>query len=303
VSLPRQIQLKALNIGLEVFNATQDLMKETASLVNEVRQMFSPDGDYWSIPQEVLDQYNMTNEEFKDSIDIMLNKAEDVASELAAAAKSAEIPEVTVGNPDPETGEQRLVLAYGNHEVTLKGTDTLESLSMEFYGTPDKAIDIATYNGVASLDELNAGNKIKIPITQKGRAASIRRNLIFARREDRDNYGRDIYLNEDGCVEPSTTGDFKLTDGPNNLAQAILLRLRESVTKRIRLNIYGIRTNISDPAAGIAYILSSINQTVMADPRVKSIDDIRFSGNGDSLIVFVEYSDINKANGTVAGRT
>jgi hypothetical protein len=74
------------------------------------------------------------------------------------------------------------------------------------------------------------------------------------------------------------------------------------VNKRIRLNVYGIRNNISDPTAGVAYILSSIDLTVRSDPRVKSVDNIGFTGQGDNLNVSVYYTDINGAGGTAAGR-
>jgi hypothetical protein len=266
VSLPRTIQLKALNVGLEVQNATNGLMKSVATLTKNCRDMFDKDGDYWNIPQEVLDQYAMNNEEFKDSINVILDQAENSANELAAAAKSSDIPDVMIGNPDPDTGEQRIVLSYGYTSVQLKSTDTLESLARQYFGDPDRAIDIAAYNGVASLSDLLPGAIIRIPITTRTR--KMESNLIFARREDRDNYGRDILLTDDGYIVVSNTGDYALTGGAEGLSQAVLLRLRESVAKRIRMNAYGIRTNISDPTAGIAYIISSIELTVSGDPRV-----------------------------------
>jgi hypothetical protein len=301
VSLPRTIQLKALNVGMEVQNATNRLMKSVDSLTKNCRNVFADDGEeYWEIPQEVLDQYAMNNEEFKDSVNTMLDQAENSANELAAAAKSADIPDATVGNPDPKTGEQRIVLSYGYMIVQLKSTDTLESLAKQYLGDPDKAIDIAAYNGAASLSDLKPGDAIRIPIT--ARSQKMINNLIFSRREDRDNYGRDIMLTDDGHVVLSNTGDYALTSGAANLSQAVLLRLRESVAKRIRLNAYGIRTNISDPAAGVAYIISSIELTVKGDPRVASVDDIHFQSMGDHLIVNVLYSDINNSGGNAEGR-
>jgi hypothetical protein len=298
LSLPRTIQLKALNVGLELQNATKGLVKAVDSLSKECRDMFT--SEYWEIPKEVLDQYGMSNEEFKDSVSMMLKQAENTANEMAAAAKSSNIPEVTIGNPDSETGEQRIILSYGDTSVMIKDTDTLESLAKKYFSDPDRAIDIATYNSVGSLGDLKPGDIIKIPITT--RTQQMRRNLIFARREERDNYGKDIMLSDDGLIMASTSGDYELISGARNLSQAILLRLRESVTKRIRLNTYGIRTNISDPTAGVAYIISSIDLTVNRDPRVASVDGIRFSGLGDYLNVNVDYGDINKADGTISGR-
>jgi hypothetical protein len=257
-------------------------------------------GECRAIPQEVLDQYAMNNDEFKDALNIMLDRAENAANEMAAAAKSSDIPDVAVGNPDPATGEQRLVLFYGFTEVMLKSTDSLESLAGKYFGDPDKAIDIATFNGVASLNDLQPGSAILIPITS--RTKKMTNNRLYARREDRDNYGRDILLTDKGFIVTSASGDYALADGADNLSQAVLLRLRESVEKRIRVNAYGIRTNISDPTAGKAYILSSIELTVSSDPRVSSVDDIRFTGLGDSMDVTVFYSDINSASGSAAGR-
>jgi hypothetical protein len=198
------------------------------------------------------------------------------------------------------TTRQSVVLSYGYFEVTLTVTDSLESLAAEYCGSPDRAIDIAVYNGVASIDELNPGGTIKIPVLTPSSRHSL--NRIYARPEDRDNYGRDIYLDNEGYTAASTSGDYLLTEGGGNLNQAILLRLRESVNRRVRLIAYGIRTNISDPAAGVAYIISSIDLTVGRDPRVSAVDNIKFTGAGDGLDITVDYTDINHTNGSAAGR-
>jgi hypothetical protein len=299
VSLPKAIQLSAVNIGLEVFNAAKALARSVEDVGEECRKMFDPASGYRDVPQETLDRFGMTGPEFKDSVALTCDKAENTANRLVAAAKSADIPYLTTGNPDPETGEQSIVLSYGSYAVPLKDTDTLESLAARHMGNPDRAIDIAAYNGIASLDELKPGDTIKIPITSKSGKNTA--NRIFARPEDRDNYGRDIALTDDGFVKASASGDFELTSGVNNLSQAVLLRLRESVNKRIRLNAYGIRNNMNDPTAGAAYIMSSIDLTVKSDPRVKSVDNIRFRGMGDGLNVEVDYRDINGGNGNARG--
>jgi hypothetical protein len=300
IALPRAAELSGVNIGQEVFNATTALMRSTGELCDECRKMFDPDSGYWDIPQETLDQFGVTNGEFKDAVALICDEMENISYELVAGAKSAEIPEYMPGNPDSETGGRKTVLSYGYYSVLLKDADTLESLAARYMGNPDSAIDIATYNGIASLDELNPGVSVKIPVTKKsGRNTN---NRIYARPGDRDNYGRDIALDEDGRVKASASGDFELTGGADNLSQAVLLRLRENVNKRIRLNAYGIKTNISDPAAGTAYILSSIDLTVRSDPRVKSVRNIRFTGTGDGLNVSVDYSDINGGAGVTKGR-
>jgi hypothetical protein len=298
VSLPRAIQLKALNIGVDVQNAAKNLVGACDALAKNCRLILNTLG--YAIAREVLDQYGMNDEEFKDSVNTNLNDMENAANALCAAAKSAEIPDVAAGNPDPETGEQRIVLFYGYTSVMLKSTDTLESLASAYLGDPDRATDIAAFNGVASISGLAPGDIIKIPVTAPN--GKMRSNRIYARREERDSYGRDIRLTDNGNIVTSVSGDYALAEGVRNLSQAVLLRLRESVAKRIRINAYGIRANIGDPAAGKAYILSSIGLTVGSDPRVSSVDSIYFTGAGDSMDVSVVYRDINSAGGNAAGR-
>jgi hypothetical protein len=293
LGVPRTIQLKAINLANEVQNATNNLLTATKALARHCQDMTAKDGDYWKKPKD------SRQEEFADAISGAGAKMVSAANTLVAYAKSAIIPDITVGGPDPQTGKPQMILSYGYISVVLKDTDTLESLAAEYLGHPDKAIDIATFNGIASASELYAGDIIKIPITN--RTVQMENNLIFARREDRDNYGRDILLDNNGFIVMSDS-DYALADGEKNLSQAVLMRLRESSAKRIRLNAYGIRNNINDPTAGIAYILSSIKLTVSSDPRISSVDGIRFKQERDYLNVEVFYRDINNAFGKAVGR-
>jgi hypothetical protein len=109
-------------------------------------------------------------------------------------------------------------------------------------------------------------------------------------------------LTDDRSIAVSNTGDYELSKGERNLAQAVLSRLRESNAKRIRVTAYGIRTSVSDPSAGIAYIMASIKQTLENDPRVASVDTITFSASGDFLDIRVSYRDINNIYSTTSGR-
>jgi RNase H-fold protein (predicted Holliday junction resolvase) len=327
MSIPEDATQKALNIGLEFYNASLRLVKSATKFGESVRS--------WdAVPEELLDEYRMTKEEAKDSMQEEAEELEDAANALAASAKSNIFPVVIIIVETPSgkegsggagsdgggsgaagsdgggaeggtagsqaTPQRRVVLTYGHFEVALKSTDTLESLAAEYCGSPDRALEIAAYNGVASQDELSPGDAIKIPILAPSRR--LLSNRICSPPDERDIYGRDIYLDSEGYTDASASGDYRLTEGVANLNQAILLRLRESVNRRIRLGAYGIRKNVSDPVAGVAYILSSIDLTVRGDPRVSEILDIRFQGNGDGLDVTVDYTDINHANGSAGGR-
>ncbi|MDR1218660.1 MAG: hypothetical protein LBK73_03510 [Treponema sp.] len=322
IKMPGDISVRALNIGLELMNAGKRLL-QSAEAVSDTILSYGT-SEFWA-PQEVLDEYYMTATEYADTWADLCAGLEDNANAIVSMSKSSDLPTVTVGaTPDTsaeagaggsgsegsgdsggESGSQAaprygVVLSYGDFEVTLTSTDSLESLAAEYCGSPDRAIDIAVYNGVASIDELNPGDAIKIPMLSLSIRLSL--NRIYSRPEDRDNYGRDIRLDNEGNTASSTSGDYLLTGGADNLSQAILLRLRESVNKRIRLNAYGIRTNVSDPTAGVAYIISSIDLTVGRDPRVSAVDNISFTGAGDGLDITVEYTDISHNNGSVAGR-
>jgi hypothetical protein len=295
ISLPQAVETKTLSIGLDLQNATNKLMKSTAEMAETCRDIF--DSDTWKIPQETLHQFETNNEEFKCSLFLMLNKAENSANELAAYAKSSEIPDITKGNDS--NGVSKIVLSYGYTPIILKDSDSLESLALRYLGDPDKAIDIATFNSLGKLSDLIPGDIIRIPITK--RSAKMRNNLIFAKKADRDNYGKDILLDDRGFTSTSNTGDYKLSKGVDTLTQAVLLRLKESVSKRVRLIAYGIKTNVSEPAANVA-ITSSAKLTVESDPRVDSVDRVQFKGKGDSLDVKVFYRDVNSESNTAAGR-
>jgi hypothetical protein len=308
IKIPGDISAKALNIGLEFMNAGKRLLKSVEAISDTILSYGTP--EFW-VPQEVLDKYNMTATEYADTWADLCAGLEDNANTVVSVSKSSNLPTITVGTtPNTSAGSdeagsqaalrQSVVLSYGDFAVALTAIDSLESLAARYLGSPDRAIDIAVYNGMASIDELNPGDAIKIPMLTPSSRHSL--NRIYSRPEDRDNYGRDIYLDNEGYTAPSTSGDYMLTDGAANLNQAILLRLRESVNRRIRLVAYGIRTNISDPAAGVAYIISSIDLTVSREPRVSAVDNIRFTGAGDGLDVRVEYTDINHSSGSTAGR-
>jgi hypothetical protein len=297
LNIPGDITKKCLNIGLEFMNAGKRLFRS----IENVTDTFLAIGtaEYWA-PKEILDEYKMTAEEYADTWKDLLNGLEDTAYDISATGKYGLLPALILGDFNQETGLVDFTFYYGNTVAAINSTDTLESLANKYYGDPDRAGDIALYNGVSSIDELKPGDTIKIPTLTAGRRNTY--NRIFARPEDRDNYGRDIYLDDEGNIAASAGGDYRLTEGVDNLKQAILLRLRESVLRRVRLATYGIRTNISDPTAGVAYIVSSIDSTVRMEPRVSEITGIKFTGGGDGLNVTVDYTDINHASGSAAGR-
>jgi hypothetical protein len=312
IKIPGDMSVKSLNIGLEFMNAGKRLSRSVENISDTILSYGT--SEFWA-PQEVLDEYNMTSAEYSDTWADLCAEFENIANMIVSMAKSGYLLSIIAidetlgayaglagagGSGGQATPRYSVVLSYGDFAVALTDADSFESLAARYLGSPDRAIYIAVYNGVASIDELNPGDAIKIPLLAPSGRHS--RNRIYARPGDRDNYGRDIRLDGDGNTAASATGDYSLAEGADNLNQAILLRLRESVNRRIRLTAYGIRTNVSDPVAGVAYIISSIDLTVRGDPRVSAVDNIKFAGAGDGLDVTVEYTDINHSGGSAAGR-
>ena len=116
-----------------------------------------------------------------------------------------------------------------------------------------------------------------------------------------DNYGHDIRLTSGGDFD-FHNGDIATTEGLETLSQAIINRLSTTVGSRIRDSVYGIRTNIGSTDNTIQLVISSsIESTLISDPRIKSVDDIEFTGNGDRLNVSVSYTDINDCQRSIGG--
>ncbi|MGL4986572.1 MAG: hypothetical protein ACRC5H_05465, partial [Treponemataceae bacterium] len=125
-------------------------------------------------------------------------------------------------------------------------------------------------------------------------------NYIYAIPEKQENYGVDIKINSEGNFVVKN-GDFDTVGGKNNLLQSLVLRLTTASTKRIRLSSYGIRTSIGDTMKLENYLVSSIEQTIISDPRIKSIENISFKTVQDALYVFINYIDLNGEVDTFEG--
>lgn len=174
---------------------------------------------------------------------------------------------------------------YGYISVVIKETTSLDQLAMEYYGDPSLQELIASYNEIDDFSILNAGDTIKIPVLVRGSIAS--KNFVFSTILT-DVYGGDIKLDINGNMIVGESGDYLSVEGPENLIQALNLRLSEALGERLRLVTYGLRSVVGFPAsntASIAYILANLKDTVMQDPRIQEISNIRLKGDGDKLSI------------------
>lgn len=146
---------------------------------------------------------------------------------------------------------------------------------------------------------LKPGQNILIPNLNFAESKTAE-NEVYNNPDVKDNYGKDILITDKDF--DVYNGDLAVVGGINNLRQALLNRYSTLVGARIRLEAYGIQASIGDALnATSALIQASVHQTTVEDPRVDSVEDIKFEGKGDNLTVSVVYIDKNGAKRNFGG--
>lgn len=255
-------------------------------------------------------EFNMTTEELEDTWKTFVYDLVNYSNNMQATVKKyfknenyTIDPGTQNGNADdiPE-GSDSVKTVYGTLSVKAKDSDTWDSLANQFYGNADLAALLAYYNSSSNDNDLKAGKNIYIPILSKTESVSAN-NEVYNLPDIKDNYGSDFALTSSGDFDLSF-GDINFVNGTQNLTQAIGNRLSTTMGARIRDVVYGIRSNVgSANSASNVFIVSSVEQTLLADPRVKSIESIEYKGDGDKLNLNIVYTDINnerqKFGGTI----
>ena len=182
------------------------------------------------------------------------------------------------------------IVTYGTGPmVTVTSETTLEALALKYFGNADMSELIALYNRISGDADLVPGMYINIPILDE--RSQNKANMVFAKKNRRDSLGVDIRLDASGRMVVADYGDFETVSGVNNLNQALLLRLTESLGNRTRLNMYGIKAAVGSPGTAVSgYLATSILDTAMQDPRIKKIDNLAMNGNEDNLALSFDYT-------------
>lgn len=239
----------------------------------------------------------MTDNDREDLLTDYIAQMEEAACKIVAISKERQSNAEIVVYPDSD-GNDKTAEVYDCRIYSWKNKDTFDKLAADYMGSADYGTLIAYYNKIANESEIEAGTTIKIPILSESEENG--NNRIYAEPDKWNNYGSDIMLDDEGDIAVSH-GDIAEISGGDNLAQAIVNRLTTASSKRIRLGTYGIRSNIGDPIAVESYLISTIEQTIKADPRIREIDEITFKGAGDKLILELSYTDINGNKGDYKG--
>ena len=276
-------------------DALYSACKDILSACKELHEALQEDITF---PQDVLEYFDSDSDEILDILNLQALKLEDSWLEFYNEyCELIRVNDVTV-IPGGTDEDDKLVEVYGYINYTAKDTDTWDSLALKYYNDANYAPMLQCYNKIS--DEIEAGTQITIPILSQT-SSTTSNNALCNAPDVKDNYGVDCALDADGNLKVHLT-DLQTVSGKSTLTQAIKNRLSTVINSRIRLEVYGIRNIVGDAnQAAQSFIVASIQQTLLADPRVKEVSDITYTGNGESLTVSVTYVDINDSTQTFGG--
>lgn len=286
LNLPARIY----SMGVDVFNSTKELLKACNNLKNWVRGCGS---EFTKSIDLVTKQYNASGQEVLDEWNKLTNQMCQGAEQLHATCIMATTNNSILTVPGGEESDTVRV-AYGFTERILKDNDTWDDIAYEVYGDATLGTFLSFTNGSLADDKSSkivAGKKIYLPILEE--TQSLSSNEVYNEPGIVDNYGNDIGVSDGGDFTV-INGDLDPTSGSKNLTQALMNRLSTSIKSRIRNVVYGIRTNVGDSLEfANNYLASSIHETVMMDPRVREITNMKWMGKGTEIHIEFTYRDVN----------
>lgn len=309
--LGEQVVSTGIRIGLGTVDKAMDSAKELVEACDEAVKFFEDFTDtHGEMSSDILQRWEMTHDEIIETCKYMMVSSKEKAEELQAEIQETTSSCDAVVVPGDKNSDDTVVFAYGVKEYTLTSNDTWESLALKFYNDASKASLLSSFNNQklyaqnGSSDAIGsmpaAGSTVYIPVLEISGGFD-GTNEVYNQPDIVDNYGKDIEIDSTGDLSVHN-GDFAETEGVETLLQGIINRLCTTLGTRLRDTVYGIKTNIGSTESGIQMaIASSIEDTLLADPRVKSVDSIEYSGSGDKLSVSVSFTDINDNQNTVGG--
>lgn len=296
---------KTVTLPLTVTTKLNNNCVELINTINEIKDWYKEETDSktnkWS---QAVSYYNSSDTDLKDAFKGLIGEIETQADNYVAEVKKtiseqADFPLVIPGS----NGEiDSITVAHGYKEYSYKSGDTWSTIAYKFYGDSSYSTMLQLYNKDIELSEMTSGDKIYIPVMEET-SSNNSDNEIYNKFGTMDVYGKDIKIKDSDFS--ILNGDFDLTSGSETVNQAIVNRLNTSINSRVRNVVYGIRNTTGLPVDGKnaaqSYISASIEQTILADPRVESVDSISWSGTGDDISVNVEYTTISNEKTVLKG--
>ena len=306
--LSTALRLHPKSVAISLYNATADLFTSCKELKDWWGDFAVGENPEY---KQMCSNYNISEQQFKDTFQKSFGNVQTSGAALMSAVEKSTGTGAQQALVLPGTGSESdsVVIAKGYQEYVYTEGDTWATLSQNFYNTPELATMLQLYNSDISLDSMSPGDTIYIPNISANSSNLFLANEIYIEPTVNDIYGEDVKVTKEGDIAFRKTGDgdFVLVSGISNLNQAILARLSTSINSRVRNVVYGIRNETGsasvDSAAIASYITSSIEETILADPRVESVEELNWSGgDGETINVSVVYKTITGNRNTYVGK-
>lgn len=160
-----------------------------------------------------------------------------------------------------KTPEQRIVRSIleipisGQLVIELSGEEDLDK-----YRTQDNS-----HVRVFAPQTINSNFFVLIPSTEPVNQALIQNTtpwFLRSKSEDEKRAGVDLYVNEDGDINFTPTGDIQLSYGAANAMQALLLLLSTEISALTRHPDYGVSYPLGQKNTDIAIVRQNIAETI-----------------------------------------
>lgn len=291
--LESTLKLWPTNLCTQLFNSTSKLVQSCIDMRDWWDNFVHNNVEY----EKICSNFKIAQQDLYDKGKKLFNGINKHSNALAKAVNININGNSVDGivKPGTENEDDSLIIINGYKEYSFKSSDTWASISQKYYGTPDYASIIQLYNDHISLENLEVGAIVYIPNINSSSNYMLEANEVYHEPGIKDIYGQDFKIvNGDFNFK---NGDLEKISGVNNLNQAILNRLTTTINSRVRNVVYGIRNEVGVPSISASaissYITSSIEQTILADPRVDSIESLTWeSKNGEQLQVNVVYNTV-----------
>lgn len=306
--LSTALRLHPKSVAISLYNATADLFSSCKDLKDWWGEFANGDNPEY---KRMCSNYDESEQQLRDIFTKTFCEVYTSSAGLMASVEknTGTGAQQAITLPGNGAESDSIIIAKGYQEYTYTSGDTWATISQNFYNTPALATMLQLYNSDISLDSMSPGDTIYIPNISANASNILMANEIYIEPTVNDIYGKDVKITKEGDIAFTQTadGDFVLVSGIGNLNQAILARLSTSINSRVRNVVYGIRNETGsasvDSAAIASYITSSIEETILADPRVDSIEELTWSGgSGETINVTVVYKTTTGNINTYIGK-